>query len=453
MHVLKGPARSGAAQRAAPPTQRLRLRCPRASASPSSSSFDADAARRAFADPHTSPLRPGSEHGEAFSTMIGPLGSGGARRLDVDALNESLAPSGALRLRHQSMKPDEQHGAVFAFDSVVADLAPVKEAAWRLLARRRGLPLTEAGLRALASNPAPADVLATRVLGWARSWEEGRRVALEHAALGAELLASEGPDLVMEALSDAPEGGDSEGGGRQEAAARRAWADAPPSSRGSSDDVGGGDGSNNGAAQSSSSSPALLVPHPLALARDGAREWLDALTRHGVPCAAVSSLDRRTLLRALERVGLHDHFDALVSSEDEPESLADRLLTACVKLRRPPRAVASFDATPEGITAAHNASMRCVAVAGGGGGAGGGAGGWGRHSRHALRGADLTVVSLRELSVINVRRLFAGAETPGQLQLAREGVDRQRGDGGGGSSSGPWAGHRWSSRRATASLP
>lgn len=366
--------------------------------------------------------------------MAGPFGSGGARRLDVDALNEQLEPKGALRLRH-ARAPDEAHGAIFAFDSVVADLAPVKEAAWRLLAKRRGLPLTEPMLRAAALRGAhmPPDAVAARVFGWARNWQEGRVLALEHAALGAELLASEGPDLLTEALA-ALDDRQVEVKGSEERAGAGAAAAATGGGQGAPDDR-------------------PLPPLPQLLrARDGAAEWLDALARHGVPLAAVSSLDRRTLQRCLDRVGLHDHFDALVTADDEPESLADRLLMASLKLRRPPNACASFGASPEDATAAHNASMRCVAVVGG---AAGGAGGGGAQ-RHALRAADLTVFSMRELSVINVRRLFAGSDAPGRLTLAREAAERERpggggkgagegGDGGGGAGA-RWS--RWSTRRA-----
>jgi beta-phosphoglucomutase-like phosphatase (HAD superfamily) len=382
---------------------------------------NAHRARRAFSDPFVAPLPPGSEHGEAFSSMSGLFGSGGARRLDVDALNEQLTPKGMLRLRHAS-RPDEAHGAVFAFDSVVADLAPVKDAAWRLLARRRNLPITESALRAASvrgrDGSMAADAIASRVFGWARDYKEAQALALAHAALGAELLASDGEDLLLEALRQEETEAEEEGssGHRQQ----------------------------------------QQHHHPLAFARDGAEEWLSALSRHGVPTAAVSSLDRRTLQRCLQRVGLHDHFDALVTADDEPESLADRLLMACVKLQRPPRACASFDATPEGITAAHNASLRVVAVAAAGYGSGGGGYGGGG-DRHALRGADLTVFSLRELSVYNVRRLFAGTDAPGRMVLAREGAERERGGGDGGDDEDDSATkrrwQRWSSRRATAAAP
>jgi len=431
MHLLRPPVQAPGlrgSRRAAQQQQVAAAPSRRARTIAASSSLDADGARRAFLDPFVAPLPPGSEHGEAFSSMSGLFGSGGARLVDVDALNEQLAPRGAMRLRHAS-RPDEAHGAVFSFDSVIADLQPVKEAAWRLLARRRGLPITESALRAAAARGGEggmsADAIASRVFGWAGSYREAQELALEHARLGAELLASDGADLLAEAFDYQQQQHEEEEGGEGQPRQRHPHPH----------------------------------HHPLAIARDGAEEWLGALARHGVPRAAVSSLDRRTLIRCLQRVGLHDHFDALVTADDEPASLADRLLMACVKLQRPPKACASFDATPEGVTAAHNASLRVVAVAGaaarGGGGLGGGGG-----DRHALRGADLTVYSLRELSVFNMRKLFAGVDGPGQMRLAREGSERESG-GGGGQGGGDdedddetrrrW--RRWSSRRATAAAP
>jgi hypothetical protein len=107
------------------------------------------------------------------------------------------------------------------------------------------------------------------------------------------------------------------------------------------------------------------------------REWLHTLGRFNVPCALVSSLDRTTVQvsdfhehrvpqerqllsstrrvarcvitdsppcrparlhahphphqAALARMGLHDHFSAIVTAEDEVETIAQRLLTGvCV---------------------------------------------------------------------------------------------------------------------------
>eukprot|EP00879_Flechtneria_rotunda_P014666 GHRR01015326.1.p2 GENE.GHRR01015326.1~~GHRR01015326.1.p2 ORF type:complete len:126 (+),score=43.20 GHRR01015326.1:616-993(+) len=91
---------------------------------------------------------------------------------------------------------------------------------------------------------------------------------------------------------------------------------------------------------------------------------------------------------------LHDHFQALVTVEDELDTISQRLLTASVKLRRPPNMCVYFDSSPPGITAAHNCTFKAVAVQG-------------MYRPRQLKAADITCSSLTELTVINMRRLFA----------------------------------------------
>ena len=143
--------------------------------------------------------------------------------------------------------------------------------------------------------------------------------------------------------------------------------------------------------------------------RPGVARWLAALRSARVPCAVVTSLDRRTLLSALERMGLlHDDLllapsaaASFVTAEDGAESLAHSLLAGALKLGRPPNACCAFVASPSGVAAAHNASMRAVAVV------------TGEHSSHDLRSADATVTRLDELAVIQVRRLFSSGARRG----------------------------------------
>ncbi|KAL2613426.1 hypothetical protein R1flu_025118 [Riccia fluitans] len=131
---------------------------------------------------------------------------------------------------------------------------------------------------------------------------------------------------------------------------------------------------------------------------EGVKEWLEALDTAGVPCAVASSLDRLTLLAALERMGLRKYFQAIVSEEDGMESIAHRFLSAAVKLDRPPFKCVVFEDDPRGITAAHNCTMKAVALIG-------------SHPAYDLTQADLAVSSFTELSVINLRRLFANKGT------------------------------------------
>eukprot|EP00882_Tetradesmus_deserticola_P008928 GHRQ01009418.1.p1 GENE.GHRQ01009418.1~~GHRQ01009418.1.p1 ORF type:complete len:383 (+),score=146.30 GHRQ01009418.1:255-1403(+) len=136
----------------------------------------------------------------------------------------------------------------------------------------------------------------------------------------------------------------------------------------------------------------LLQQHNRPL--EGVREWLDTLGRFNVPCALVSGLDRSTVQAALARMTLHDHFQVMVTAEDELETISQRLLTASVKLGRAPNMCVYFDSSPPGITAAHNVTFKAVAVQG-------------IYRPHQLKNADITCSSLQDLSVINMRRLFA----------------------------------------------
>uniref|UniRef100_A0A0D9WD86 Uncharacterized protein n=1 Tax=Leersia perrieri TaxID=77586 RepID=A0A0D9WD86_9ORYZ len=82
----------------------------------------------------------------------------------------------------------------------------------------------------------------------------------------------------------------------------------------------------------------------------GLREWLDAVQTAGIPCAVASSLDRRCMIEALDRMALSKYFKAIVTDEDDMESIANR---------------------------------------------------------YELVQADLAIAKYSELSVINLRRLFA----------------------------------------------
>ncbi|KAL5569611.1 hypothetical protein UlMin_026186 [Ulmus minor] len=127
---------------------------------------------------------------------------------------------------------------------------------------------------------------------------------------------------------------------------------------------------------------------------DGLKEWLDAVSTARIPCALVSSLNRRSMTETLDRMGLKKYFQAIVTEEDGMESIAHRFLSAAVKLDRKPSKCVVFEDDPRGITAAHNCTMMAVALIG-------------AHPAYNLDQADLAVASFNELSVINLRRLFA----------------------------------------------
>lgn len=128
--------------------------------------------------------------------------------------------------------------------------------------------------------------------------------------------------------------------------------------------------------------------------KEGLRDWLDAVTNARIPCAVVSNLDRKNMMNALERMGLQNYFQAVVSEEDGMESIAHRFLSAAVKLDRKPSKCVVFEDDPRGITAAHNCTMMAIGLIG-------------AHRAYDLVQADLAVGNFYELSVINLRRLFA----------------------------------------------
>uniref|UniRef100_A0A803NBW3 Haloacid dehalogenase-like hydrolase superfamily protein n=1 Tax=Chenopodium quinoa TaxID=63459 RepID=A0A803NBW3_CHEQI len=134
----------------------------------------------------------------------------------------------------------------------------------------------------------------------------------------------------------------------------------------------------------------LKLDRPL----EGVEEWLEAVSTARIPCAIVSNLDRRIMVEALDRMGIKKYFQAIVSEEDGMEAMAHRFLSAAVKLDRKPSKCIVFEDDPRGVTAAHNCTMMAVALIG-------------AHPAYDLVQADLAVANFSELSVINLRRLFA----------------------------------------------
>lgn len=126
----------------------------------------------------------------------------------------------------------------------------------------------------------------------------------------------------------------------------------------------------------------------------GVENWLTLMNDFNIPCAVVSNLDRMTLNNLLERFDIRDKFVAVGASDDDMENKAQQYLSAAIQLKRPPEQCVAFVTSQESIAAAHNCTMRAVAVIG-------------RCTAPQLRAADLTVGSLDEMSVYNIRRLFS----------------------------------------------
>ncbi|TXG50003.1 hypothetical protein EZV62_025878 [Acer yangbiense] len=286
----------------------------------------------------------GAEYGEGFETFR----PDGPLKVDVDFLNDRLQEGFLKRIRY-AMKPDEAYGLIFSWDNVVADIRTLKLNAWKQLASEEGKEIPEDGdVQRLMLN-AGSDCVLDKVLRWGKEESELDR------------LKSRLSQLYYDNL--------------------------------------------------------IRVSQPM----EGLQEWLDAMSTARIPCAVVSSLDRRNMNEALERMGLLKYFqnvtkffpfpdpmtllefiiwqmvtpcEAIVSEEDGMESIAHRFLSAAVKLDRKPSKCVVFEDDPRAITAAHNCTMMAVALIG-------------VHPAYELVQADLAVASFNELSVINLRRLFA----------------------------------------------
>ncbi|KAG5533601.1 hypothetical protein RHGRI_027701 [Rhododendron griersonianum] len=286
----------------------------------------------------------GAEYGEGFETFR----SDGLLKVDVDFLNEKLQEGFLKRIRY-AMKPDEAYGLVFSWDNVVSDTQTLKLKAWEQLASEEGKEIPGDGDAQRLLLYAGADHVLHKILLWEKEGSELDR------------LTSRLSQLYYENL--------------------------------------------------------LKLSEPM----DGLHQWLDAVYRSHIPCAVVSSLDRINMVEALERMGLRKYFQvvslledyctqlttsfdlqAIVSEEDGMESIAHKFLSAAVKLDRKPSKCVVFEDDPRGVTAAHNCTMMAIGLIG-------------AHPAYVpesvtwyvLGQADLAVASFNELSVINLRRLFA----------------------------------------------
>lgn len=57
----------------------------------------------------------------------------------------------------------------------------------------------------------------------------------------------------------------------------------------------------------------MLLPFSFQLSKpvNGLKDWLDAVYTARIPCAVVSSLDRKTMVETLERLGLMKYFQVV----------------------------------------------------------------------------------------------------------------------------------------------
>ncbi|XP_009146787.1 uncharacterized protein LOC103870416 isoform X1 [Brassica rapa] len=254
----------------------------------------------------------------------------GPLKVDVDFWNEKLQDGFLQRIRY-AMKPDEAYGLIFSWDNVVADTRSLKLDAWKQLAAEEDI----CTLNCLAGKEIAEENDIQRLMLYAGADHVLSKVLFwEKTQSKIDTLKLRLSEIYYDNL--------------------------------------------------------LRLTEP----KEGLRDWLDAVTNARIPCAVVSNLDRKNMMNALERMGLQNYFQAVVSEEDGMESIAHRFLSAAVKLDRKPAKCVVFEDDPRGITAAHNCTMMAIGLIG-------------AHRAYDLVQADLAVGNFYELSVINLRRLFA----------------------------------------------
>jgi HAD superfamily hydrolase (TIGR01509 family) len=128
----------------------------------------------------------------------------------------------------------------------------------------------------------------------------------------------------------------------------------------------------------------------------GVRDLLTTLRGAGIPAAIASSAPARWVVGAVERLGIHPLFDAVVTGDEvaHRKPAPDVYLEAARRLGvDPARSIAIEDSGP-GITAARAAGMKAIAIPH-----------W-LTERHDLSAADLTVAHAGELTLERLITLF-----------------------------------------------
>lgn len=132
----------------------------------------------------------------------------------------------------------------------------------------------------------------------------------------------------------------------------------------------------------------------------GVVPWLKSLRQALVPCAIGSSTERLNIDCVLERTGLGEYFDEIVSADDvsrgKPDPQVFQLASDWLEVL-PPRCVV-FEDAPVGLAAARAAGMKSVGIAT-------------THPVESLQGADLKVSRLDELTLEAIEKLLGNSRS------------------------------------------
>ncbi|XP_054822851.1 5-amino-6-(5-phospho-D-ribitylamino)uracil phosphatase, chloroplastic [Prosopis cineraria] len=128
--------------------------------------------------------------------------------------------------------------------------------------------------------------------------------------------------------------------------------------------------------------------------RAGSREFVSVLMHYKIPMALVSTRPRKTLESAVGTIGIEENFSVIVAAEDVYRGKPDpeMFVYAAQLLNFIPERCIVFGNSNQTVEAAHDARMKCVAVAS-------------KHPVYELGAADLVVRRLDELSVVDLKNL------------------------------------------------
>jgi HAD superfamily hydrolase (TIGR01509 family) len=96
----------------------------------------------------------------------------------------------------------------------------------------------------------------------------------------------------------------------------------------------------------------------------GVVDFIRTLAPRGVLSAIATSASEIRTLATIERLGLAEHFETVITSSDvtagKPDPMVYRL--ACERLGVAPAKAVAFDDAPAGIQSARSAGLRCIGV-------------------------------------------------------------------------------------------
>uniref|UniRef100_A0A5B7A404 Uncharacterized protein n=1 Tax=Davidia involucrata TaxID=16924 RepID=A0A5B7A404_DAVIN len=145
--------------------------------------------------------------------------------------------------------------------------------------------------------------------------------------------------------------------------------------------------------------------------RSGSREFVNILMHYKIPMALVSTRPRKTLETAIGTIGIEGVFNVIVAAEDVHRGKPDpeMFVFAAQQLNFISERCIVFGNSNQTVEAAHDARMKCVAVAS-------------KHPVYELGAADLVVRHLDELSVVDLKNLadIEPAEPEPELEVEED---------------------------------